>query len=56
MVIQVKLTEEQIHTFIEPYLSRAQRGYAGKIRLYKLFNYLLHELYTGCQLASEYQA
>lgn len=49
MVIPVKLTEEQFQTFVEPYLSRAKRGYVCKIPRYKLFNYLLHVLYTGCQ-------
>lgn len=49
MVIPVKLTEEQFQTFVEPHLSRAKRGYVCKISRYKLFNYLLHVLYTGCQ-------
>ncbi len=49
MVIPVKLTEEQFQTVVEPYLSRAKRGYDCKIPRYKLFNYLLHLLYTGCQ-------
>jgi transposase len=49
MVIPVKLTEEQFQTVVEPHLSRAQRGYACKIPRYRLFNYLLHVLYTGCQ-------
>lgn len=49
MAIPIKLTEAQFQTFIEPHLSRAKRGYVSKIPLYKLFNYLLHALYTGCQ-------
>jgi transposase len=49
MAIPVKLTEEQFQTFVEPHLSRAKRGYVCKIPRYKLFNYLLHVLYTGCQ-------
>ena len=49
MAIPVKLTEEQFQTFVEPHLSRAKRGYACKIPRYKLFNYMLHVLYTGCQ-------
>lgn len=49
MAIPVKLTEDQFQTFVEPYLSWARRGYACKIPRYKLFNYLLHVLYTGCQ-------
>jgi transposase len=49
MAIPIQLTEEQFQTFVEPYLSRAKRGYVCKIPLYKVFNYLLHVLYTGCQ-------
>ena len=49
MAIPVKLTEKQFQTFVEPHLSRAKRGYACKIPRFKLFNYLLHVLYTGCQ-------
>ena len=49
MAIPIKLTEDQFQTFVEPHLSRAQRGYVCKIPLYRLFNYLLHVLYTGCQ-------
>jgi len=49
MAIPVKLTEAQFQTFVEPYLSRAKRGYVCKIPRYKLFNYLLQVLYTGCQ-------
>lgn len=49
MAIPITLTEEQFQTFVEPHLSRAKRGYACKIPRYKLFNYMLHVLYTGCQ-------
>lgn len=49
MAIPVELTEAQFQTFIEPHLSRANRGYVYKIPRYMLFNYLLHVLYTGCQ-------
>ena len=49
MAIPVKLTEEQFQTFVEPHLSRAKRGSVCKIPRYKLFNYLVHVLYTGCQ-------
>jgi|WetSurSiteA1Bulk_404760.scaffolds.fasta_scaffold72872_1 transposase len=49
MAIPVKLTEKQFQTFVEPHLSRAKRGYACKISRFKLFNYVLHVLYTGCQ-------
>jgi hypothetical protein len=32
-----------------PFLSKAKRGFVCKIRLYKVFNYILHRLHTGCQ-------
>ena len=48
-MIPTKLTENQFQTFVEPYLSRAKRGYVSSIPLYKIFNYLLYVLYTGCQ-------
>lgn len=47
--IPTQLTEKQFQTFVEPYLSRAKRGYDCKIPLFRLFNYMLYVLYTGCQ-------
>ena len=35
-----------------PYLSTAKRGYECKIPLFKVFNYILYKLHTGCQWAS----
>ena len=49
--IPTKITAEQFARFFEPYLSRAARGYACQIPRYKLFNYLLYWLHTGCQWA-----
>lgn len=46
--IPTKLTEKQFQKFIEPHLSQAKRGYVSKIPLYKVFNYILYVLYTGC--------
>jgi transposase len=49
--IPTSVTEEQFETYIYPCLRTAQRGYKCKIPLYKVFNYMLKRLYTGCQWA-----
>ena len=49
MPIPTNLTEEEFNKFIEPYLSKAKRGFISKIPLYKIFNYILYFLHTGCQ-------
>lgn len=49
--IPVSLTEDQFKLHVRPYLSTAQRGFVCKIPLYKVFNYILYRLYTGCQWA-----
>jgi hypothetical protein len=47
--IPVSLTEKQFEEHISPFLSKAKRGFVCKIRLYKVFNYILYRLHTGCQ-------
>jgi hypothetical protein len=47
--ILTSLTEIQFDVHVRPYLSTAQRGYESKIPLYKIFNYILYRLHTGCQ-------
>ncbi len=49
MDIPTQLTEQQFQQYIEPHLSRAKRGYISEQPLYKIFNYILYKLYTGCQ-------
>lgn len=49
--IPTSVTEEQFEENIRPYLKVAQRGYVCKIGLYKVFNYILKRLHTGCQWA-----
>ena len=49
--IPISVTEEQFQEHIDPYLSRAKRGLVCKIPLYKMFNYILYRLHTGCQWA-----
>jgi len=47
--IPVSLTENQFEQHIRPFLSTAKRGFVCKIPLFKLFNYILYRLHTGCQ-------
>lgn len=47
--IPTSVTEEQFNTHLLPFLSTAKRGFVCKIALYKVFNYLLYRLHTGCQ-------
>ena len=49
--ISVSLTEAQFKEHVYPYLNRAKRGYECKIPLFKVFNYILYKLHTGCQWA-----
>ena len=47
--IPTSITEKQFNDHIYPYLTTAKRGYESKIPLYKIFNYILYWLHTGCQ-------
>jgi transposase len=47
--IPISVTEKQFNEHIRPHLSTAKRGYECKIPLYKVFNYILYRLHTGCQ-------
>ena len=47
--IPTSVTEEQFDEHISPYLSKARRGYVCSIPLYRIFNYILYRLHTGCQ-------
>ena len=47
--IPISLTEKQFDEHIRPYVTVAKRGYECKISLYKVFNYILYQLHTGCQ-------
>jgi hypothetical protein len=47
--IPVSLTQDQFEQYIRPSVSVAKRGYECSIPLYKIFNYLLYRLHTGCQ-------
>jgi len=47
--IPTSLTEKQFNQHVRPYISTAKRGFECKVPLYKVFNYILYRLYTGCQ-------
>ena len=47
--IPISLTEKQFDEHIRPHISVAKRGYECQIPLYKVFNYILYRLHTGCQ-------
>ena len=47
--IPTHLTEKEFNEFIFPHLRLGKRGPKPKIALYKLFNYILYVIHTGCQ-------
>jgi hypothetical protein len=49
--IPISLTEAQFQEQVAPCLSKAKRGFVCRIPLFKVFNYTLYKLHTGCQWA-----
>ncbi len=49
MEIPTEVPEHHFHQYIEPHLSKARHGYVSKEPLWKIFNYVLYKLHTGCQ-------
>ena len=47
--IPVALSEKEFNEFILPHLEKGSRGPHKKISFYKLFNYILKLMHTGCQ-------
>lgn len=47
--IPTKITKEIFEKYINPYLTKAKRGYISSIPLYLIFNGILYKIYTGCQ-------
>ncbi len=47
--IPIEVTEAQFEQYFLPHLSTAKRGYVSGIPLYKIFNYIIYKLRTGCQ-------
>jgi len=50
--ISVSITEAAFAVHINPYLSKAKRGYVSRIPLHKIFNYMLYWLVHRLSLAS----
>ncbi len=47
--IPTALNENEFNEFVLPHLKRGTRGPSKKISLFKLFNYILKLMHTGCQ-------
>jgi transposase len=47
--IPTKLNCQQFEQFVLPHLSTGRRGPAPKLSLHTIFNYILQQLYVGCQ-------
>ena len=47
--IPTHLNQRQFEQHVSPHLSKAKRGFVCLIPLYKVFNYILYFLHTGCQ-------
>jgi len=47
--IPVTLSENEFNEFILPHLKKGSRGPSKKLSFYKLFNYILKLMDTGCQ-------
>ena len=43
------LKENEFNEFVLPYLTRGRRGPKPKLSFFKLFNYILKLMHTGCQ-------
>ena len=50
--LPTKITEKQFKQFFLPSLSLPKRSKKLKVPLYRIFNYILYQLYTGCQWES----
>lgn len=47
--LPVKVTEKQFNQYFLPFLSLPKASRNPKIPLWKIFNYILYQLHTGCQ-------
>lgn len=47
--IPTVLTEKEFDEFVLPHLKKGSRGPSKKISFFKLFNYILKLMHTGCQ-------
>lgn len=47
--IPTVLKEDEFNEFVLPHLKKGTRGPSKKISFFKLFNYILYLMHTGCQ-------
>lgn len=47
--IPTELSENDFNEFIFPHITRGRRGPKPKISYFKMFNYFLYLMHTGCQ-------
>lgn len=47
--IPTRLSESEFNEFVLPHLTKGKRGPSQKVPMYRIFNYILKLLYTGCQ-------
>ncbi len=47
--IPTVLTEKEFNEFIFPALKNGRRGPRSKISYFKIFNYIMYLMHTGCQ-------
>jgi transposase len=50
--LPIKLTEKEFNAFFLPFLSLPRRSRKFKVPLWRIFNYILYQLHTGCQWES----
>jgi len=53
--IPTQLGPAQFQQFVLPHLSIGSRGPAPKLTLFKIFNYILRQLYMGCQWKEQFR-
>ena len=47
--IPVALQEDEFNQFVLPHLKKGRRGPSKKLSFFKIFNYILKLMHTGCQ-------
>jgi len=50
--LPTKVSEKEFNRYFRPFLSMPARSRKPKIPLWKILNYILYQLHTGCQWAS----
>jgi transposase len=47
--LPLRISEKSFNKYFRPFLSQPERSRDYKISLWKVFNYILYQLHTGCQ-------